>query len=761
VRLRPLADDHDVEYWVRQIRIGAWIAVGLTLLGCVRVAAAWDGHRQGWLLPLAGAALAQAAAAQLPWARIVRRPYARELLTLWYVGEIPMLYWFCYADDGGRALYLPAAMVVVVATAALYPPAWVITLGALALAGFLGLLTMGAGEGVTFVVGMSAVLTAAVGLSARTAANRQRQDARRRSAERRTEVLLANASDAVLAVGPDGTVRYASPGVQDMLGHQPAWLIGTRLDPLVHADDLPQLRQWLTALMAAPEGEASRCEVRIRRADGGWISADVIGAQRLTDPDLGAAVLSIRDISARRALEEELTKRAFADSLTGLANRALFRDRLEHAVARHRRGGGTVTLLLIDLDNFKMINDTLGHAAGDELLVTVADRLRAEIRPADTLARLGGDEFAVLIEDLDQAAACAFAERILAVMRQPVALAARQVVCGMSIGIASATADTGTEDLLRDADLAMYAAKRGGRDAYAVFNPAMHEEVLREARQRAELETALAEDQFFLQYQSIVDLPSGRVLGVEALVRWQHPRDGVVGPDQFIPLAEETGLIVPLGRWVLRRACAQLAQWQRDVPAARDLYMSVNVSPRQFQNVHLAAEVTEAVQAAGVSPDALVLEITESMFLQDTEAVTTVLRDLRASGVRIAIDDFGSGYSSLTYLQRFPVDILKIDRSFVSGGDHQVGDRSIAEAVIQIGRALRLTTVAEGVETDDQWAQLHAMGCDLGQGYYFARPGGAGQIEALLTARSRTGRDLGPAECVIPARVEHAAVRDS
>ncbi len=736
MRLRPLADQHDVDYWVRQIRIGAWLAAGLTALGCVRVAAAWAPQDHGWFLPMALAAVAQALATFLPWERILHRRYARELLFLWFVAEIPVFYWFSWADDGGRVLYLPGVIVVVAASAALYPPAWVTVLGGLSLTGFLGLLSMQPDVDVTFAVGMSAILAAGVGLCARTAASQMRQDARRRSAERRTEVLLENASDAVLAVGADGAVQYASPGVHSMLGHQPARMHGTRVESVLHPDDLPQARQWLAALMASPDGQVARCELRIRRCDGAWVYADVIGANRLADPDLRAAVLSIRDIGARRALEEELTRRAFADSLTGLANRALFRDRLDHAVARTRRGGGTVALLLIDLDNFKTVNDTLGHAAGDTLLTEVADRLRAEMRPADTLARLGGDEFAVLVEDVDAAAARALAERILSVVRRPVLLQSRDVVCSMSIGIATADAGAGptaTEDLLRDADLAMYAAKRGGRDGYAVFDPAMHEDVLREARQRAELETALAQEQFFVQYQPIVDMPSGRLIGVEALVRWQHPRDGVLGPDTFIPLAEETGLIVPLGRWVLRQACAQLAQWHRHLPAARQMHMSVNVSPRQFQNEHLAAEVAEVLRQAGIPPQSLILEITESMFLQDTDAVVRTLEQLRALGVRIAIDDFGSGYSSLNYLQRFPVDILKIDRSFVSGGDQRTGDRSIAEAVIQIGRTLQLKTVAEGVETGDQWAALRAMGCDLGQGFYFARPESAGHIEALLT----------------------------
>ncbi len=665
--LRPLADDHEVEYWVRQIRIGAWLALGVTLLGCLRVAVAWEPHLRWWCVPLAIAAVVQGAAACMPWNRLVRRPHVRELLITWWISEIPVLYGFSLADDMGRILYLPGVMLVVTAAAALYPPRWVIALGGLSLAGYLGLLYTESGVGVTFAVGMSVILGAVVGLNALIAASRLRQDSRRRTAERRTELLLANASDAVFALGPDGQVHYASPAVRSLLGHEPARLHGADWGRLVHPDDLPQATEWLAALVAAPAGQTSRGELRLRRADGDWVYTDVIGANRTGDPDLHAAVVSVRDIGPRRALEQELTHRAFADSLTGLANRALFRDRIAHAVARNLRDGGRVTLLLIDLDDFKTVNDTLGHSAGDKLLTTVADRLSAHVRPSDTLARLGGDEFAVLVEDLDDLAAQDLAQRILGAVRLPVRLGDRDVVCTMSIGIATAKAGDGatdTEELLRDADLAMYSAKRGGRNRYAVFDPAMYEDVLRESRQRAELEQALAEGQFFVQYQPIVDLPTGELTGVEALVRWRHPCDGVLGPDAFIPMAEDTGLIVPLGRWVLQEACAQLAQWHREMPGG-NLRMSVNLSARQFQHPELVDDIAAAISGAGIPPRSLILEITESMFLHDTDTVVSTLRAIRELGVRVAIDDFGSGYSSLSYLQRFPVDILKIDRSFI------------------------------------------------------------------------------------------------
>ncbi|GAB1691367.1 putative bifunctional diguanylate cyclase/phosphodiesterase [Krasilnikovia sp. M28-CT-15] len=735
VKLKPLADDYDVEFWARQVRICAWVAVGISLLAAMRMAVAWESGMRWWAVPMGVATLVQAAATRLPWARIVRLPHAREALLIWFLAELAIIYLFEVVDDTGRMRYVPAVMLVVTAAAALYPPRWVIGVGVLALAGFFALVPMQSGVDVSFIAGMSAMLACVVGLCALTAGSRSRLDDRRRAAERRIELLLENSSDAVLAIDPAGRLRYVSPSARSLFGPDQPWQADGNLGALAHPDDLARAREWLNALAATPVGHTSRIEARLRCADDAWLYADIIGTNRVQDADLGALVLSVRDIGARRSLEEELTRQAFRDSLTGLANRALFRDRLEHAVARARRGGEHVTLLLIDLDNFKMVNDTLGHSAGDELLITVAERLTAQVRPADTLARLGGDEFALLVEGVDEREAVALAERVLAIVREPVHLAARDVVCTMSIGIATAAPSDGTadtEELLRDADLAMYASKRNGRDRYAVFDPAMYADVLREARVRAELERAVAEEQFFVLYQPIVDMPSGRPTGVEALVRWRHPTDGVLGPDTFIPYAEESGLIVPLGRWVLQQACNQLAQWRRELPSARHLHMSVNLSARQFQNPKLVEEVAGAVSRSGIEPSCLVLEITETTLLKDSEVVLEALHGLRRLGVRVAVDDFGSGYSSLGYLKRFPVDILKIDRSFVQGDQEDADAATLTEAVIGIGRALRLQTVAEGVETSAQWTTLRELGCDLGQGFYFARPAEADVIARLL-----------------------------
>jgi diguanylate cyclase (GGDEF)-like protein len=479
-------------------------------------------------------------------------------------------------------------------------------------------------------------------------------------------------------------------------------------------------------------GTTDRVEVRICRTDGEIITVDILGSNRTDDPDLDACVLGIRDISSRRALEVELTKQAFCDSLTGLANRALFNDRLGHTIARLGRGGAQVAVILVDLDDFKLVNDSLGHSAGDRLLTVIAERLRAHVRPGDTLARLGGDEFALIVENLDEFGAAQLAERVLAVTREPIRLGTRDVVCTMSVGVAVAKAgdDCDTEELLRNADLAMYSAKRDGRDRFAIFHPAMYTDITREAQQRADLERALDDDQFVLYFQPIVDLTTRRLVGVEALVRWHHPVDGLVGPDTFIPIAEATGLIVPLGQWIIRQAVRQLSQWHRDNPDTAHLRMSINVSGRQFQQAGLVEGVTEVLAETGVDPSAIVLEITESMLMHDVDQTATILQALRDLGVRVAVDDFGTGYSSLSYLKRFPVDILKVDRSFVGG--HNAGDTTLADAVLGLGRALQLQTVAEGIETDMQWSTMRDLGYDYGQGYLFARPAAAVQIDLLM-----------------------------
>ena len=741
----PIDDDHVAAYWGAQLQLGASVALAVLGLGGVRIAVQWAPADRWWLAAVALAIGLQILALRVPQRWIVHWPYARRTVFFCWAAQLPLLVAFAAHDPAAFTIYPPAAILIVVSSGGLFTPRSMVGLGVLSIVGYLGLAWREPQVDPLLVTGMTTVIALAMGVCAVNASRGRRMAARRRTIERRTEAILQNASDAILTIALDGRITYASPAALLVLGQEPGWLIGRRLDGMAHPEDLPVVREWLADLHGAPAGHTTRIAMRLRRADASWMHAEVIGTNRVNDPDLLGAVLSVRDVSTRRALEEELTLRAFADSLTGLANRALFHDRIEHAVARNRRGAGRITLLLIDIDDFKVVNDGFGHTAGDELLAVLATRLREQVRPADTLARLGGDEFAVLIEDIDELEATALAERVRRAIRQPVALGTREVVCTASIGIATTKAGDGgpgpaSEELLRDADLAMYAAKRAGRDRYALFDPAMHIDVLKEAEQRADMERALLAEEFVVFYQPIVDMPSRRLIGVEALVRWQHPQHGLLGPTTFIPLAEATGLIVPLGRWVLEQSCAQLARWHLEHPASVGMRISVNLSARQFQYNGLVEDVAKILASSGIDPRDVVLEITESLLMQDTDATAATLGELKNLGVRLAIDDFGTGYSSLSYLKRFPVDILKIDRSFVDGVTTNAGDATLAEAVVQLGRALQLQTVAEGIETTAQWATLQALGCEYGQGFLFARPVPPDGIAALLDG---TGAALG------------------
>ncbi|HEY0779118.1 MAG TPA: EAL domain-containing protein, partial [Gemmatirosa sp.] len=473
-------------------------------------------------------------------------------------------------------------------------------------------------------------------------------------------------------------------------------------------------------------------EFRVPRTDDGsaWVRISA-GPVRDRDGGIVAGVAVSVDVSERKRLEARLEHQAFHDPLTGLANRALFRDRVGQALAQAQRGGARPTVLFLDLDDFKGVNDSLGHAQGDHLLTQVAARLLNATRGCDTVARLGGDEFAVLLASTSHAdEAVIVAERITTALTRPFTLAAREVCVGASVGIAAAVPGDGTDELLRNADLAMYRAKARGKGTHEVFASQLFTEVNDRVALEADLRHALTRGEFRLDYQPIVDLASERVVGVEALLRWNHPTRGPVAPARFIGLAEETGLIVAIGRWVLGEACRQGAAWRG--AGAGELYVAVNISGRQLQYPTITADVAAALEASGLAPHALLLEITESVLMHETEANLTRVAELKALGVRLAIDDFGIGYSSLSYLQRFPVDVLKIDKSFVDGVHLQESDRALARTIVTLGDALALRTVAEGVEHEAQRDSLRALGCVLGQGYLFARPMPPDAVSALL-----------------------------
>lgn len=452
------------------------------------------------------------------------------------------------------------------------------------------------------------------------------------------------------------------------------------------------------------------------------------------DGSVVGRVWSFRDLTDRKHLEDELVYRAFHDQLTGLANKARFCDRLEHVVDRSRRLSTGFSVLFLDLDNFKMVNDSLGHLAGDELLVAAAEILTGCLRSPDTAARLGGDEFAVLIEDtVGPDAAITLAARITEAFRQPFRIADREIFATVSIGIAFGDRSTTTDAILRDADLAMYVAKGKGKNRFEVFEESQHVAAIVRVEFESDLRRAIEQDEFQLFYQPIVDTTTGYVVATEALIRWHHPTRGLLAPDHFIPLAEETGLMESIGRSLLERACEQTHAWQ--VAGARDLAISVNISPSQLTNATVVGDVAEVVSRFGIAPSSLILEITETAMLRDTDTARRNLLALKEIGVLLALDDFGTGYSSLTYLENFPIDIVKIDKSFVASVELHERAQSLTPAIVRLAQSLGLRTVAEGVETPRQLQRLRTLGCDLVQGFYLSHPRPAAELDPKVLAR--------------------------
>jgi diguanylate cyclase (GGDEF)-like protein/PAS domain S-box-containing protein len=569
-------------------------------------------------------------------------------------------------------------------------------------------------------------------LQSRQAAQLERLLAEVRDNEERFRALVQNASDVIIVMLPDSTVTYQTPSAERVFGYGPRELVGTRLIDVLHPDDRRRALAWL-AETARTEGVMAPVEWRMRHPRGLWQHVEVIGSNLVDDRRVGGIVLTIRSIEERRALTEQLRHQAFHDALTGLANRSLFRDRVGHALSRRRSAeSASVAVMLLDLDDFKLVNDSMGHQAGDRLLVTVAERLRACLRPMDTAARLGGDEFAVLLEDVRGVeGAIEVAERIIDLLRLPVLLGGNEVFVHASVGIATNGEGTGTEDLLRDADLAMYAAKAKGKGSYEVFRPSLHAATMERMQLTADLQQAIDRGQLVVHFQPIVDLVDGGVAGLEALLRWRHPERGLLPPDAFVPLAEDSGLIVPIGQWVLAEACKHANHWaaaNADAPT----WVSVNLSARQLAQPDLVDQVRRMLADQGLPPQLLVLELTESLLMQDTEATIAKLHDLKAVGVRLAIDDFGTGYSSLSYLRRFPVDILKVGKSFIDGLVGKPGEGALAEAIINLGHTLQLATVAEGVASAEQASKLRALACRYAQGFYFFEPLPPEEVERTL-----------------------------
>jgi len=539
---------------------------------------------------------------------------------------------------------------------------------------------------------------------------------------RMTEVhyasLVANASDVIMIVSPDGVVRFASPAATRTLGFKPEEITGKRLADLWGGEDGERLRAFLGEIARTASGVVGPVELRIERAAR---VIEGVGSNLSNDPAVRGLALNFRDISERKVLEEKLRQLAFHDPLTLLANRNLFRDRVQHALARAQRGDSHAAVMFLDVDNFKNINDSLGHDAGDRLLQAVAQRILQTSRTSDTVARLGGDEFGVLLEGVATAAeARRVADALIESLGMPFSLDGREVRVTASVGVAFSAADTTAKALLSNADLAMYHAKAAGKNRHVTFQPQMQTLLQERLRLESDIGRAFARKEFFLEYQPIVDLGTRTLLGVEALVRWRHPEVGVLMPASFIHVLEECGQITALGRWVLSQACHDVCAWRSSIAGAAGLRLAVNVSARHLQHGELVRDVSDALQASGFEAGNLVIELTESTMMYNTEVNLDRFHRLKALGVKVAIDDFGTGYSSLSYLHRFPIDILKIDRSFVSGLTSSDDGPDLARAVITLGETLGLDTVAEGIELEPQVTALLALGCVAGQGFLFA-----------------------------------------
>jgi len=563
------------------------------------------------------------------------------------------------------------------------------------------------------------------------------EEAHRRQSEERFRALIQNSSDVVAIVGADGATRYVSPVVERVLGYKPENGLGRNVfqPPVMHPDDADRVQHAFASIAGSPGAEAT-VDFRLRHADGRWVQIEATTKNLLADPSIGGIVVNYRDITERRTLEGRLRHQAFHDPLTGLPNRALFMNRLGHALSRMERAGKAAAVLFLDLDNFKLVNDSLGHEAGDRLLVAVAERLRECLRAEDTAARFGGDEFTVLLEDVTDARdAVRAADKITRALLAPFALESREVFVTTSIGIALATsARDRPTDLLRNADVALYRAKASGKATYEVFDDVMNLQALERLDLEADLRRAIGQREFAVHYQPQLDLQTGVIVGWEALVRWMHPERGPIPPGEFLPVAEETGLIFEIGSQVLGEACRQAQEWHEQHPKIPSK-MSVNISVRQLQRPdELVSEVIRALDETGLAPGSLALEITESMLMGDAEHNVDALGKLKALGIGIAVDDFGTGYSNLAYLKRFPVDFLKVDKTFVDGLEASPEDAAIVKAIVDLAAAMGMRTIAEGIETTGQTNRLRALECELGQGYYFSEPLSADEASALLVA---------------------------
>jgi len=565
-----------------------------------------------------------------------------------------------------------------------------------------------------------------------------------RESENRFRSVVESANDAIMLIGPAGDIMSWNRSAQTIFGYGEAEILGQPISVLFPGSFTAPLSQYdeFDPLISSGvlSSSNSATDLTGRRQDGTEFPLEMSLSSWETPYGVFHSGI-VRDVTERKSLEEQLTHQALHDPLTKLANRVLFRDRVEHAMMRAKRNDKNIAVLFIDLDNFKSVNDSLGHAAGDHLLVMATERLQSCLRSTDTPARIGGDEFAVLVEEVDRDDAAVFvAERIRKVLSKPFSIGGTDVFVGTSIGISSTiTTDESPEELLQNADVAMYRSKTTGKDRYTIFKSDMREALLKRVQLEADMRVGIDRQEFEVFYQPIIDLHSEKIMGMEALIRWNHPKHGLMPPSDFIPLAEDTNLIVPLGQWILEEACRQAREWQTNYGYGESLSITVNIASRQFQEDSLVTLVKDAMDKAGLPPESLILEITENTMLLNTDATIRKLTELKALGVRLAIDDFGTGYSSLSYLQRFPVDILKIDKTFIDKISEGKEGAAVAKAIITMSDTLQLRTIAEGIESVGQQTELQHLGCELGQGFYFAKPLRSADMREFLRMASAEG----------------------
>ena len=565
-------------------------------------------------------------------------------------------------------------------------------------------------------------------------------EAARLEAEQRYRALAGQASDTFLLVEADGRVAYASPSIERVLGIDATSLVGRGVDRLAHADDVLALRQLVSDTAAGRP--VAPLTWRIWTREGSWRPVETIPANLLADPVIGKIVLTTRDIAEREALRQQVAQTAVRDFLTGLPNRLLFEDRASQAIGGARRDGLPASVLVLDIDGFGRINGTLGHGAGNAVLREAGRRLAAVVDSADTVARLEADCFGILVPNHPPVEpATGIADRVRAALREPMTVSGTAIELSVSIGIASTPplAAEGASGLVQAAEVALARARHSGHGETVVFEPVMLADLSGTFELEADLRRAIPRGELFLEYQPIYDLATGALVSAEALVRWQHPVRGRLGPELFIGVAEDSGLIGDLGRWALRTACREVAAWARLAPG-RVPRVAVNLSAQQLADPQLPWVVQSALAEAGAAPGWLTLEVTESLLVDNSADVLERLHAMRALGVGLAVDDFGTGYSALAYLQRYPIDHIKIDRSFVAPLNDEATGPGLALAVVEIARALGMTTIAEGIETPRQLARLTGFGCAMGQGFLLGRPLAAATMRAVVGEAARPGR---------------------